>query len=784
MATRWRRSLLWVAVVQFLTLCVAEHLSYIVYLGSHAYGRDASAEEHARATQSHHHLLASILGGDDHHHHETARQSIFYSYTKSSINGFAAHLEESVAQQIAEHPEVVAVLESKMLKLHTTRSWDFMDLERDGHVLPGSIWNHARFGQDVIIASLDSGVWPESHSFQDDGGQVPARWKGSCQDTVKYGVACNRKLIGARFFNKDMLFSNPAVVNANWTRDTEGHGTHTLSTAAGGFVPRASLFGYATGTAKGGAPRARVAAYKVCWSGECAAADVLAGFESAIHDGADVISVSFGQDAPLADDVKSLFHEPAMLGSLHAAIHGVSVICSAGNSGPYDDTVVNAAPWVTTVAATTVDRDFPNVLTLGNSVRLRGTSLESTTLHSSMLYPMIDAARAARTTSNPYDAASCGLGTLDPAAIRGKIVVCRRGGGGGGDVSRVTKGMAVLEAGGAGMILANDRMDGDDIVADPHVLPATMITYSEAVSLYGYMESTSNPVANISPAKTEVGVKNSPSVAGFSSRGPSGTLPYVLKPDIAAPGVDILAAFTEYVGPTELASDKRRSEYAILSGTSMACPHVSGVIALLKAARPEWSPAAMRSAIMTTARTQDNTGAPMRDHDGKEANAFAYGAGNVHPNRAVDPGLVYDAGPDDYFTFLCAMGISAADMKRLSAGKFACPANSAKEAPAMEDLNYPSIVVPSLRGTQTVTRRLKNVGRPAKYLASWRAPVGITMEVKPRVLEFSKVGEEKEFKVTVTSQQDKLGMGYVFGRLVWTDGTHYVRSPVVVNALA
>jgi hypothetical protein len=170
----------------------------------------------------------------------------------------------------------------------------------------------------------------------------------------------------------------------------------------------------------------------------------------------------------------------------------------------------------------------------------------------------------------------------------------------------------------------------------------------------------------------------------------------------------------------------------------------------------------------------------MRDHDGKEANAFAYGAGNVHPNRAVDPGLVYDAAPEDYYSFLCSMGFRTADVGRLSAGKFACPA----KAPAMEDLNYPSIVVPGLRVTQTVTRRLRNVGRPAKYLVSWRAPIGITMEVKPAVLEFTKVGEEKAFNVTVTSQKDKIGMGYVFGRLVWTDGTHYVRSPVVVNALA
>jgi hypothetical protein len=91
------------------------------------------------------------------------------------------------------------------------------------------------------------------------------------------------------------------------------------------------------------------------------------GFESAIHDGTEVIFVSFGQDASLAD-TKSFFHELVMLGSLHAAIYGVSVVYSSGNSSLYDDTVINAVPWVITVAAVTVDRDFPNILTLGNNV--------------------------------------------------------------------------------------------------------------------------------------------------------------------------------------------------------------------------------------------------------------------------------------------------------------------------------------------------------------------------------------------------------------------------------
>ncbi|KAL6894909.1 hypothetical protein ACP4OV_007529 [Aristida adscensionis] len=769
-----RRLLLSVAAALVLVaechLAHAYKKSYIVYLGAHSYGRDASPEQHARATETHHDLLGSVLGSK-----EMARKSIFYSYTKN-INGFAADLEEEEAKQIAKHPDVLTVMESQLLKLHTTRSWDFMDLERDGQVLPDSIWTHGKFGQDVIIVNLDSGVWPESSSFADEGmDEVPSRWKGSCLDGAKYGVTCNRKLIGAKYFNEDMMRMNPGAVDGNWSRDTEGHGTHTLSTAGGRFVPRASLFGYANGTAKGGAPRARVAAYKTCWKGECAAADVLAGFEAAIHDGADVISISFGQDAPLADPA-TYFHEPVTLGALHATVHGVAVVCSAGNAGPYDDTVVNAAPWVTTVAATTVDRDFPNDVMLGNSAHIKGMSLESTALHSSKLIPMVDAREAARAGASPYDAASCAAGTLDPAKAKDKIVVCVRGGG----VHRVDKGMAVLGAGGAGMILANGKLDGDDIVADPHVLPATMITYSEAESLYSYMASTKNPVANISPSKTEVGVKNSPSVAAFSSRGPSGTLPYVLKPDVAAPGVDILAAFTEYVSPTEVSNDTRRSDYAILSGTSMSCPHVSGVMALLRAARPEWSPAVMRSAVMTTARSQDNTGQPMRDHDGTEANAFAYGAGNVHPNRAIDPGLAYDATADDYYTFLCAMGFTTRELARLSAGKFACPA----KPPAMEDLNYPSIMVAALRGTQTVARRLKNVGRPARYRASWRAPFGVTMEVKPTVMEFTEAGEEKQFEVTMTSQPDKLGMGYVFGRLVWSDGFHYVRSPVVVNALA
>jgi hypothetical protein len=220
-----------------------------------------------------------------------------------------------------------------------------------------------------------------------------AHGKGFYQDSVKHDVACNRKLIDVRFFNRDMWLINPTVVDAIWTHDIEATTPTCSPLPHDGFMPRASLFGYTTGTAKGGAPRARVAAYKVCWSALYVV--VLAGFESANHGGADVIYVSFGQDAPLADDAKSIFHKLVTLGPLHAAIHSVSVICSADNSGSYDNIVFNVAPWVTIVAAATIGSDFPNVLTLGNDVRLRRISLESTTLHSSVFYPMVDTASTA-----------------------------------------------------------------------------------------------------------------------------------------------------------------------------------------------------------------------------------------------------------------------------------------------------------------------------------------------------------------------------------------------------
>ncbi|KAL5658511.1 hypothetical protein ACJX0J_031674, partial [Zea mays] len=584
--------------------------SYVVYLGGHAHGRAgaALASCRARARSSHRALLGSVLRSE-----ARARDAIFYSYTRY-INGFAATLEEDEAAEVSRHPRVVSVFPNRGHPLHTTRSWEFLGMEEEGgRVRPGSIWAKARFGEGVVIGNLDTGVWPEAGSFRDDGmGPAPPGWRGICQDQQASDdaqVRCNRKLIGARFFNKGYLATvgrrqQQQEVNPASTRDTDGHGTHTLSTAAGRLVPGANLFGYGNGTAKGGAPAAHAAAYKVCWrpvnGSECFDADIIAAFDAAIHDGVHVLSVSLGGSP--AD----YFRDGLAIGSFHAARHGVTVVCSAGNSGPGAGTVSNTAPWLLTVGASTMDREFPAYLVLDNNKRIKGQSLSRTRLPANKYYQLISSEEAKGANATVTQAKLCIGGSLDKAKVKGKIVVCVRG-----KNARVEKGEAVHRAGGAGMVLANDEASGNEVIADAHVLPATHITYADGVTLLAYLKATRLASGYITVPYTALDAKPAPFMAAFSSQGPNTVTPEILKPDITAPGVSILAAFTGEAGPTGLAFDDRRVLFNAESGTSMSCPHVAGIAGLLKAVHPDWSPAAIKSAIMTTARVQDNMRKPM-----------------------------------------------------------------------------------------------------------------------------------------------------------------------------
>lgn len=222
----------------------------------------------------------------------------------------------------------------------------------------------------------------------------------------------------------------------------------------------------------------------------------------------------------------------------------------------------------------------------------------------------------------------------------------------------------------------------------------------------------------------------------------------------------------------------------------MSCPHVSGAAALLKSAHPDWSPAAIRSAMMTTASVVDNRGGPMTEESsGRPATPYDFGAGHLNLDRAMDPGLVFDITNDDYVNFLCAVGYGPKVIQVVTR----IPANCPAKKPAPEHLNYPSIaalfsgVSPVGPSSKTFVRSVTNVGpRRSVYVARVEAPKGVTVTVKPATLAFAAGVTKRSFVVTVTADTRNLVLddsGAVFGSLSWFDGTHVVRSPIVVTQL-
>ncbi|KAI9124007.1 hypothetical protein K1719_005307 [Acacia pycnantha] len=700
------------------------------------------------------------------------------------FHGFSASLTPQQLDSIRQHPAVLAVFEDRRRQLHTTRSPQFIGLRNQR-----GLWSESDYGSDVIIGVFDTGIWPERRSFSDSNlGPIPRRWKGVCETGVRFSASnCNKKLVGARFFSKGHEAGatsagplNPIneTVEFRSPRDADGHGTHTASTAAGRYAFRANMSGYASGIAKGVAPKARLAAYKVCWKNSgCFDSDILAAFDTAVADGVDVISISIGG----GDGVSSPYYlDPIAIGSYGAVSKGVFVSSSAGNDGPGGMSVTNLAPWLTTVGAGTIDRDFPSDVILGDGRRLSGVSLYSGAPLNNKMYQLVYPGK-----SGVLADSLCMEDSLDPNLVKGKIVICDRG-----SSPRVAKGLVVKKAGGVGMILANGLSNGEGLVGDAHLIPACAIGANEGDAIKAYVSSSANPTATIHFKGTVLGIKPAPVVASFSARGPNGLNPEILKPDLIAPGVNILAAWTDAVGPTGLDSDSRRTEFNILSGTSMACPHVSGAAALLKSAHPDWSPAAIRSAMMTTGTLLDNRNQLMIDEaTGKASTPYDFGAGHLNLGRAMDPGLVYDITDKDYVNFLCAVGYGPKLIQVMTRSPSNCPARK----PLPENLNYPSFVAlfpSSTKGvsSKTFIRTVTNVG-PAN--STYRArvesqPQGVRVSVRPSQLTFSGSVKKRSYVLTVTAdgQNLKLGsVGAVFGSISWSDGKHVVRSPIIVTQI-
>ncbi|KAG8381589.1 hypothetical protein BUALT_Bualt06G0137200 [Buddleja alternifolia] len=729
--------------------------AYIVYMGERKHS------DIELITKSHHEMLASVLGSK-----EAAADSMIYSY-RHGFSGFAAKMTESRAQYIAGLPGVIKVLPNQLYKLHTTRSWDYLGLSSSSTT---NLLHDSNQGDGAIIGVIDTGVWPESESFSDKGiGPIPSKWKGFCQsgDFFDPKKHCNKKLIGARYFIDGFLASYQEPFNATENnefispRDTEGHGTHCASTAAGAFVSNISFNGFASGVARGGAPRARLAMYKVGWlGGGSSSVDILKAFDEAIHDGVDVLSVSLGIDLPLYPEVDK--RDVIYYGSFHAAANGITVVCSGGNSGPLYGTIEDVAPWIITVAASTMDRSFPTPIILGNNQVLAGQAL----------YDGIDTGFVDLFYKEREDIEGelyCESITANDTWIAGKLVLCFTTEGSETDIIQAQNN--VYKAGGLGLIATKKTVTAMATYSSP--FPIILVTFDIGTQILNYFRSARDPKVRLKPTKTYTGIQASTYVATFSSRGPNSLSPSVLKPDIAAPGVDILAAY--FPGKLGL-----KTMYKFDSGTSMATPHIAGIAALLKSLHPNWSPAAIKSALVTTAWTTDPySGEPIfaRGEIPKLADPFDYGGGVVNPNNAKNPGLIYDIETQNYINYLCAMGYNQISINQLTGKRNSCP----KSNNSVLDLNLPSITVPNLKGTVTVTRIVTNVGDPnSKYEVVVSPPLGIVVKVNPMRLVFNPTVKKLSFSVTITTLH-KITTEYYFGSLTWTDKVHQVKIPITVK---
>lgn len=687
--------------------------------------------------------------------------SVDYSYTLA-LNGFAADLTAAQAAKLAANRDVASVAPDELLKITAQSGVQFLGL--DG---ANGVWSKVggvdKAGKGVVVGVIDTGIAPENPSFagkklgttpgaepyrtgttitfaKGDGGT----FTGTCVAGVQFRASdCSTKIIGARYFVDGFGKKNIAPVSGGEylsPRDGDGHGSHTASTAAGNTGVTATVAGRDFGAISGVAPAAKIAAYKVCWTGDvakkiadgCATSDIVAAIDQSVADGVDVLNFSIGGGAAQTTVSPS---DQAFLG---AAAAGIFVSASAGNAGPAPTTLDNAAPWETTVAASTLP-GYEATVTLGNGASYAGASV---TVDKEVKGPLVRADLVAN--AGVADAILCGPNSLDPAKVAGKIVWCQRG-----TYDRVAKSAEVKRAGGIGMILVNKTPNSID--SDTHSVPTVHLDAQYFQPTFDYA-GTAGATATLKPGNSTGVVVPVPQIADFSSRGPvEADGSDVLKPDIAAPGVGVLAATGNPAGGTPT--------YGFLSGTSMAAPHIAGLAALYLGLRPTATPMEVKSAMMTTADDAvDGKNAPVTD-------PFAQGAGQVDARQYLDPGLLYLSGTADWLSYIAGAGYTLSDptIKPIDPS----------------DLNQASISIGSLTGTQTVTRTVTST-RAGTWAALPLSMKGVTAKVSPRILRFTAAGQSKNYTVTFTRTRAALDT-FSTGYLNWVGQNSTVRSPVAVR---
>ena len=730
---------------------------------------------------------------------------LIYRY-RFGLNGFAAKLHPAEAHKLASLPEVLHVWEDEVRPLATNYSLDFLDLFNRSEGLRGAA---GLTGEDIVIGVIDSGIAPEHPALKDTQEADRPRlcrsdwaensllgrwlcrrfekrddkilfgplqgWNGACVAGDQFEETdCNNKLIGARWFIDGADASGPIDAGEiRSARDVDGHGTHTATTAAGNKV-KASIFGRFIGRVQGIAPRARIAAYKACWlrpgdtRASCNTSDLANAIDMAVADGVDVINYSVGS---------SLLRltAPDDLALMAAAKAGVVAVVAAGNEGPNLGTIGSPAggPWV--IAAAASSRDGKSSLEAMEITAPQSIAGKYAVKEANFTPQLLDTGPVsgdlvlADDDDETLDDGGDGTTSdacqplVNDAEVSGNIAFIQRGG-----CDFDTKVANAADAGATAALVYN--IAGDPIVMNGSSglsdIPALMVGQADG-NLFLAEIDAGNAVSAVLDKQLFINDDDTGNrMAVFSSRGP-GPAGDILKPDVTAPGINILAGFTP-----DATNAMPGENFAYLSGTSMSTPHVAGVAALLLEAHPDWTPAAIKSALMTSAR-QDVTA----DDGETPGNPFDFGAGHIVPNEALDPGLVYDVSNDEFDAFACGTASPAVSEQRCD------ELATAGLSFAAADLNQPAVSIGRLASQRTVTRRVTNASdAPGNYTASVEAPAGIGVTVEPSVITLQP-GESTEFDITFTMQSGPLDL-WRFGSLSWAANDKVVRSQLAIRPVS
>lgn len=676
--------------------------------------------------------------------------NVKYKY-QHAFNGVAMELNQQEAKILAALPNVISVSKERIEYLLTDvgpkwigadKIWQGSHSDGKHH---GNHGNHMQgsMGEGAVVAILDSGINHDHPSFADIGGDgydhenplgsgnyLPGSY---CETNPEF---CNDKLIGAW----DMV-QTPADPNS--PEDSDGHGSHTASTTAGNFVKPAVMYAPTTDLTRdisGVAPHANIIMYDVCVD-SCPGSALLAAIDQVVVDASNLpngiqslnYSISGGENP---------YSDPVELGFLNATAAGIYVSTSAGNSGPSAATVAHNSPWVSTTAAMTHNRKIENaVVDMSSDGDVLANIFGKGFTRGYGPAPIVYAGNFPTANGSQNDATpeQC-LAPFPTGHFNGEIVVCDRG-----DIARTAKGANVLAGGAGGFVLANAAANGEAVVGDAHFLPGVHLGFTNGEILKNWLASNANTIGSIQGYALNLDNANGDVTAGFSSRGPNTSLD-ILKPDIGAPGVDIMAAVnTDGVTPSP--------EFAFLSGTSMSSPHNAGSGALV-GMLTDWTPYEIKSALMMTAKTKYL----LKDDGITSADPFDVGAGRVQLNKVLRSGLVLSETPAN---FLAANPDTGGDPRTLNIA-------------SMQESNC----VRTCSWTRVVTHTGDKQGH-------WKlSGKSDTMEVSVSPKNIS-LDQGESATITITADTTLAPAGWNFGELkLKSSGHHYVdlHMPIAANA--